>query len=39
VEIGIFLIFLILALLYIFRPITKIEEENFKKKSNWRGGF
>jgi len=38
-EIGIYLISLILVLFYISRPITKLEEKNFKNKNNWRGGF
>jgi len=39
VEIAFFLITIILILFYIFRPITKQDEENFKNKNNWRGGF
>ena len=38
-EIAFFSIILVTILFYIFRPITKIEEKNFKNKSNWRGGF
>ena len=38
-EIGFILISTILVLFYIFKPITKSEEENFKNKNNWRGGF
>ena len=38
-EIGLYLIFFIIVLLYILKPITKLEEENFKNKNNWRGGF
>ena len=38
-EIAIYLIFFILVLFYIFKPITKLEEKNFKDKNNWRGGF
>ena len=30
---GIFIVY------YLFRPTSKIEEENFKSKNNWRGGF
>ena len=37
--IAIFLTSLILILLYIFKPVTKLDEENFKNKNNWRGGF
>ena len=38
-EIAIYLIFFILVLFYIFMPITKLDEKNFKNKGNWRGGF
>ena len=38
-EIGIYLILFILVLFYIFKPITNLEEKNFKNKNNWRGGF
>ena len=38
-EIGFILIATIVVLFYIFKPITKSEEENFKNKNNWRGGF
>ena len=38
-EIVFFLISIILVLFYIFRPITRTEEENFKNINNWRGGF
>ena len=38
-EIGLYFIFFILFVFYIFKPITKQEEENFKNKNNWRGGF
>ena len=38
-EIGIYLIFFILVLFYIFKPTSKLEEINFKNKNNWRGGF
>ena len=38
-DFGVFLIFLILILFYILKPITKLEEKNFKNKNNWRGGF
>jgi len=24
---------------YLFRPISKKEEDNFNSKNNWRGGF
>ena len=38
-EIGILIIIAILTLLYLLKPITNLEEENFKNKNNWRGGF
>ena len=38
-EIGLYLILFVLILFYIFKPITKSEEKNFKNKNNWRGGF
>ena len=38
-EIFIYLTVISLILLYLFKPITKSEEENFKDKNNWRGGF
>ena len=38
-EIGLYFIFFIFVVFYIFKPITKQEEENFKNKNNWRGGF
>jgi hypothetical protein len=38
-EIYLVLIVVLLSLLYLLKPITKSEEENFKNKNNWRGGF
>jgi len=38
-EIGIFLASIILVIIYIFRPITKNDEQHFRNKNNWRGGF
>ena len=38
-EIALYFMFFILVVLYVFKPITKQEEENFKNKNNWRGGF
>jgi len=38
-EILGYLMFFILVLFYIFKPITKLEEKNFEDKNNWRGGF
>ena len=38
-EILIFLVLFTLALLYIFKPITKQEEDSFKNNNNWQGGF
>tara|TARA_B100001057_G_scaffold335641_1_gene336363 strand:+ start:587 stop:709 length:123 start_codon:yes stop_codon:yes gene_type:complete len=33
------LIFIPVILFYLFKPVTKSEEESFKNKNNWRGGF
>ena len=35
------LIFLIslFVIYYLFRPTSKVEEDNFNSKNNWRGGF
>jgi len=38
-EIAIFLVSIILVIIYIFRPITKTDEQHFRNKNNWRGGF
>jgi len=38
-EVVLTLISIILVLFYLFKPISKIEEKNFKNKNNWRGGF
>ena len=38
-EIAFFFITIILVLIYLFKPISKIEEKNFNNKNNWRGGF
>ena len=38
-EIGLFLILFIIFLLYILKPVTKIDEKIFNNKNNWRGGF
>ena len=38
-EVAFFLISIILVLFYLFMPINKSEEKNFKNKNNWRGGF
>ena len=38
-EITLILISIILALFYIFSPISKSEKDNFKNMNNWRGGF
>ena len=27
------------VIFYLFRPTSKSEEENFKSRNNWRGGF
>jgi hypothetical protein len=33
-----FLVLIFLAI-YLLRPISKQEKDNFENKSNWRGGF
>ena len=38
-EISLFLLSIILAIIYIFRPISKTDEKEFRNKNNWRGGF
>ena len=38
-EFSILIIFIIISLLYILKPATKLEEQNFKNRNNWRGGF
>jgi hypothetical protein len=38
-KLGLFLIFVVLILFYIFKPITKLEDKNFKNKRNLPGGF
>ena len=38
-EIIIILSTIVLAVYFIFRPITKKEKERFEDKDNWRGGF
>ena len=38
-EIAIFLVSIILVIIYIFKPITKNDEQNFRNRNNWRGGF
>tara|TARA_A100001035_G_scaffold259547_1_gene237079 strand:+ start:565 stop:684 length:120 start_codon:yes stop_codon:yes gene_type:complete len=38
-EVVLILISIILVSFYLFKPITKVEEKNFKNKNNWRGGF
>ncbi len=38
-EIYLVLIVVILSLLYLLKPITKSEVDDFKNKNNWRGGF
>ena len=34
----IFLVITFIAV-YLFRPISKQEKDNFENKTNWRGGF
>ena len=40
-EIALFclIIFILIIIFYLFRPTSKIEEDNFNSKNNWRGGF
>tara|TARA_Y100001936_G_C15470249_1_gene358346 strand:- start:117 stop:236 length:120 start_codon:yes stop_codon:yes gene_type:complete len=38
-EIILVLVSLFLVVIYLTRPISKKEEENFNSKNNWRGGF
>jgi len=30
---------IVFLIFYLFRPTSKIEEDNFNSKNNWRGGF
>ncbi len=34
----IFLVIIFLAI-YLLRPVSKKEKDNFENKTNWRGGF
>ena len=38
-ELFIILLIVIFVIYYLFRPTSKIEEDNFNSKNNWRGGF
>ena len=38
-EFFITIVTVIFVIYYLFRPTSKKEEENFKSKNNWRGGF
>jgi len=38
-EIAIFFIIGLLTVLYLFKPVSNFEKENFRNKNNWRGGF
>ena len=38
-EIIIILLTVVLAVYFLFRPISKKEKERFEDKDNWRGGF
>ena len=38
-EILLFLLVGLFIMIYLFRPISKYDEEHFKNKNNWRGGF
>ena len=38
-EFFLTILIVVFIIYYLFRPTSKIEEENFKSKNNWRGGF
>ena len=38
-EILVILLVTIFLAIYLFRPISKQEKDNFENKTNWRGGF
>ena len=38
-ELFIILFVVIFLMFYLFRPVSKKEEDNFNSKNNWRGGF
>jgi hypothetical protein len=38
-ELSIILLTVVFIIFYLFRPTSKIEEDNFNSKNNWRGGF
>jgi len=38
-EFVLTLLIVIFVIYYLFRPTSKIEEDNFNSKNNWRGGF
>ena len=38
-EIIIILITIVLAVYFLFRPISNKEKERFEDNDNWRGGF
>jgi len=38
-ELYIILLIVVFITYYLTRPTSKIEEDNFNSKNNWRGGF
>ena len=38
-ELSIILLSVVFIIFYLFRPTSKIEEDSFNSKNNWRGGF
>ena len=38
-EFFLILLIIVFVIYYLFRPTSKIEEDNFNSKNNWRGGF
>ena len=34
-----FLLLIVIVVLYLFRPTSKREKDQFEDKDNWRGGF
>ena len=41
-EIALYLIFgffIVFVIYYLVRPTSKLEEDDFNSKNNWRGGF
>ena len=38
-ELFLILLIVIFVTYYLIRPTSKLEEDNFNSKNNWRGGF